>query len=167
MIDWSWCGLFTNNLNFHTCHTPNFKKIILKIIHTIYRAQVFSACPLLRDKTLPYWNLWSIEKPCHSIFFKICIISWHHNLLKSSFKSYQAWQSHSFDATWHLFQIALRYVKRCAFDNIECVSVNTAVCTTFFLFCQTYNSDFTKMVNHILDIITMLYDFLQNLISKH
>ncbi len=51
-------------------------------------------------------------------------------------------------------------------DDMECVSVNPAVCTTVFIL-PNLQSNFTKMVNHILDIIKMFCDFFLNFITKH
>lgn len=45
--------------------------------------------------------------------------------------------------------------------NTKCLTVNTAVCTTFFV-----KSNFTKIICHIIITMTMLSAFFQNVISN-
>ncbi len=70
--DWpKWALLITKNIYISIYVTLQTSlKSLKKITCTSYRAQMFSACPLDRDKTLPYCNLWSTEKSVTLYFSK-------------------------------------------------------------------------------------------------
>ena len=99
---------------------------------------------------------WCVAKVCPTAiygpvtFFKIYKINYN-----SSFKYYPNWRCHYLDTRYLVFQMLFRYIKQQICSDIQCLTVISGVCTTFFIL-PNFWLNFTKVFDNIPETCRMM-----------